>query len=616
MHCLLRIRTYGYSYPLQRSYARRLMGLLLLIIIFESATFACAPSPSSDSNGTTPAASDAKNEPHGRMPPATRVLAVKAETDGDLVRLTISADGLMVFKPFTLPNPWRIIIDITGVRNAVSTPTIPLKSAVVSRIRIGQPEAGVVRVVLDTQAMISYRVDLDGNHLMISVGNAHPVADDMRPMPSVGAPATVMAQTDEPKASPPAAQSQGLASSEQSQRQDNGSEDRVTVSRLLRRVDELEARVRELEGKQTSAVTAPATPVTETVAAAPATAAPPESGINHTGHSDHDMPSGSRPSLQLQGFADVDYRATTQRGVNNTFALGQLDLFITSRLSDKFNVLSELIVQATQDNTFSFEIHRLLLQYYPNDYFNLSIGRYHTGIGYYNSAYHHGQWFQTAATRPFIFAFEGQGGILPLHNVGVSLSGRIPSGSLGLRYLAEVGNGRSVNSPGDRAVQTSNDENEGKAFNLGVLMRPDWALGLQAGFSFYRDRLTPTGRARVDQSIMAAHVIFRNSDYEWLNEALLLRHAPFGGARVFDSPAFYTQVAKRFGEIWPYFRYEYLNVPDNDPIFPTIGRRNGPMAGLRYDLTEFAAFKVQYGHTQRRRQKSLDELLLQMAFTF
>jgi hypothetical protein len=165
-------------------------------------------------------------------------------------------------------------------------------------------------------------------------------------------------------------------------------------------------------------------------------------------------------------------------------------------------------------------------------------------------------------------------------------------------------------------VQTTNDENQGKAVNFGLLMRPDWARGLQAGVSAYRDRLTPAGRAAVEQTITAAHVIFRNSNYEWLNEMLLLHHAPSGGPRTYNSPAFYTQFARRFGDAWPYFRYEYLNVPDDDPIYPIIGRRNGPLAGLRYDLTEFAAFKVQYNHTQRRRLKSLDELLLQLAFTF
>ena len=602
-----------------RSRAGWLIGLILLVLIARPSASARASFDGLD-NANRPAPTGKGGNQPGRLPPATRVLAARAETAGNGVKVSITADGVMAFKPYTLANPWRIVIDITGVRSAIGSPIIPVASPVVNRLRVGQPEAGVVRVVLDVNALTAYKLDLDGDSLFITVGKFDATQAVRNPLPSPvapkPAPAAVPANAHAALATPSAQTQTQRPANEFTQRTDNSAEDAATMSRLLRRVEELEARVHELEGKPAIAATRPAAPpVIETVTSTTTPATRQESGDPHDMHSNHDAPSG-RPTLQLQGFADVDYRATNERGRNNAFLLGQLDLFITSRLSDKFNVLSELVIQAGQDNTFSFEIHRLLLQYYPNDYFNLNVGRYHTAIGYYNTAYHHGQWFQTAATRPFIFAFEGQGGILPLHNVGVSLSGRIPTGTLGLRYFAEVGNGRSVNSPGDRAVQTANDENGGKAVNFGLLMRPDWAQGLQAGFSVYRDRLTPNGRPEVNQTIMAAHVVFHNSDYEWLNEALLLRHAPAGGPRPFNSPAFYTQVARRVGQTWPFFRYEYLNVPDDDPIYPTIGRRNGPTVGLRYDLTEFAAFKVQYDHMQRRRQKSLDELLLQLAFTF
>ena len=619
MHCPAHPRASGYPHPLLPIRARWLIGLILLMLLTGHPAPAVASDPSlNHSRAPRPAtAGNGAGQPGG-LPLAKRVLAVWAEPANHGVRLVIKADGAMLFKPFTLSAPWRIVVDITGVRSAVGSSTIPVTSAVVERIRIGQPDANLVRVVLDTPAQMPYRIDIEGDHLLISVGHFNPAPSAANPGAAAAAtkPVTAAVRTNAEKSptAAPVVPTPAGAAAEQRPGSDNNAEDRATVNRLLRHVEELEARVRELEAKVPAAAIPSAAPATEDVAAA---TNPPqsESHDNLDAHSNHDRP-GGKPSLQLQGFADIDYRSTNEHGVNNAFALGQLDLFITSRLSDKFNVLSELIIQAGHDNAFSFEIHRLLLQYYPNDYFNLSVGRYHTGIGYYNSAYHHGQWFQTAATRPFIYAFEGQGGILPLHNVGVSVSGRIPSGSLGLRYLAEMGNGRSVNSPADRSVQTTNDENQGKAVNFGLLMRPDWARGLQAGVSVYRDRLTPAGRAAVDQTISAAHVIFRNSNYEWLNEVLLLHHAPSGSPRTYNSPAFYTQFARRFGDAWPYFRYEYLNVPDDDPIYPIIGRRNGPLAGLRYDLTEFAAFKVQYNHTQRRRQKSLDELLLQLAFTF
>jgi hypothetical protein len=395
-------------------------------------------------------------------------------------------------------------------------------------------------------------------------------------------------------------------------------DEQAQLQQLLKRVEELEGQVRELKANanavaansQPSPAAAPAT--TET---APATVQEEEvqadiAGQDHEGHT-------SGPRLQIQGFADVNYRASNGRGTTNAFSLGQLDLFITSQLSEKFSVVSELILEAKRDNSFEFEIHRLLLRYAMNDYLNLSAGRYHSGIGYYNTAFHHGSYFATAANRPFLFAFEGQGGVLPLHNVGVSATGQIPSGSLGLRYIAEVGNGRSARSASDRTVQTAFDENNGKSYNLGLSARPDWLPGLQTGFSFYHDRLTPTAAPNVDQRIMAAHVVYQSPRYEWLNEAVFIRHKPEGAGGVASyTPGFYTQFARRFGKAQPYFRYQYVNASGRDFLLRDIGRRNGPSFGLRYDLTNYAAFKSQYDRTQRRGLSTLDELILQLAFTF
>jgi len=381
----------------------------------------------------------------------------------------------------------------------------------------------------------------------------------------------------------------------------------------------LEGQVRELRANAASAASSQP-PTTAAAAAAPPQAAAAETTTQEeqavlSGH-DHETRTIG-PRLQIQGFADVNLRATNQQGATNAFSLGQLDLFITSQLSEKFSVVSELIMEAKRDNSFEFEIHRLLLRYAMNDYLNLSAGRYHTGIGYYNTAFHHGSYFATAANRPFLFAFESQGGILPLHNVGVSATGRIPSGALGLRYLAEVGNGRASRSPTDRAVQSSFDENNGKSYNLGLIARPDWLPGLQTGVSFYQDNLTPENTPNIDQRIMAGHVIYQSPRYEWLNEAVFIRHKPEGaGGGVTYTPGFYTQFARRFGKAQPYFRYQYVNASVRDPLFFDIGRRNGPSFGLRYDVTNYAAFKAQYDRTERRRLSALDELIMQLAFTF
>ena len=101
---------------------------------------------------------------------------------------------------------------------------------------------------------------------------------------------------------------------------------------------------------------------------------------------------------------------------------------------------------------------------------------------------------------------------------------------------------------------------------------------------------------------------------EELTPDVFVRHTARG--RTFTTPAFYTLVSRRFGDARPFFRYQYTNVPGDDPIYPDVGRRNGPSVGLRYDVSDYAAFKAQYDHTSRRRLSALDELILQLAFTF
>jgi hypothetical protein len=267
-------------------------------------------------------------------------------------------------------------------------------------------------------------------------------------------------------------------------------------------------------------------------------------------------------------------------------------------------------------NAFKAEPERVLLEYSLNDYFNLSAGRYHTAIGYYNTAYHHSTWLQTTTGRPFLFEFEDDGGILPVHTVGVSASGEIPSGSLGLHYVAEAGNGRASRSPLSEPVQNVVDEGNRKAVNLALFARPDAIPGLQVGFSGYRDVLYPATSPKVGETIVDGYAVLVRSNFEWLNEALVIRHALQGAPHVFDTPGFYSQISERFGSYRPYFRYDYVNASSNEPIFPDVGLRSGPSVGVRYDANESVALKLQYDYTSLRRQPGVSTLGLQVGFTF
>ena len=405
--------------------------------------------------------------------------------------------------------------------------------------------------------------------------------------------------------------------------------DKQTIQTLLQRIERLEARVTQLEAARQTSTQPQAAGVSPTQAPALSTSSVeaeprPEQEAEHTEPERMDM---SKTLLRMRGFGDIAFHGSNQAGSTTSFSLGQLNLFVTSDISEKFKFLGEIVFEGGPDNIygitggeinkFSVDLERYLLQYSHNDYFNLSVGRYHTAIGFYNTAYHHSTWFQTTTGRPLLFEFEDRGGLLPIHNVGVSATGRIPSGSLGLHYIAEVGNGRHSRTPlAAEPVQNEIDENTHKAFNLALFARPTAVQGLQLGFSAYRDLLTPLASPGVGETILAAHAVYQIPNFEWLNEALLIRHSPLGTARVFDTPAFYTQLSKRFGSYRPYFRYQYINASSSEPIFPDVRLRAGPSVGLRYDASEAVALKLQYDYTALRQQPATNALTLQLGFTF
>jgi hypothetical protein len=384
----------------------------------------------------------------------------------------------------------------------------------------------------------------------------------------------------------------------------------AAIQQLLKRVESLESEIKEIKAKPAGAKYPPP---------APNSPVPPPPDPEIAGRDRF-------PRLEFHGFGEVSYVMNNRKGRDNSFALGQTDLFVTSQLADNVDVLSEMVMEAggeKEDNRLEFQLERLQFSYRPRDYFNISAGRYHTAIGFYSTAYHHGTWFQTATGRPFIYAFEDLGGILPIHSVGVSVAGQIPSGSLGLRYIAEIGNGRHYSTIGDEPVLNVIDDNDYKAVNLALHARPDWAPGWQFGVSAYHDKITPAGLPRIDQTIIAGHVVWQKPRWEWLNEALCFRHKPLDRPST-SALAAYTQMARQWGAFRPYFRYQYFYADRNDLIFSTFGQpgfgeaglTHGPSVGLRYDFSDLAAVKFQFDHYWQGGRASVNQITAQVGYTF
>ena len=264
---------------------------------------------------------------------------------------------------------------------------------------------------------------------------------------------------------------------------------------------------------------------------------------------------------------------------------------------------------------FNAEVERSIIRYEVNDMLKVSFGRYHTPINYWNTAFHHGSWLQTTASRPEMTRFGGS--FIPVHFLGSLVEGSIPAGGLNLTYNFGLGNGRgaAINRGGDFG-----DINNNRAWLVNAFVRPNGIYGLQVGASVYRDKLNPIGLPVVDEWIQSAHIVWEKETPEVIAEFANVSHKPAGGGVASHSQAFYVQVAYRLSpfeqKLKPYYRYEYIHIPKSDATFQAVPGLSGSTLGIRYDLSTFSALKFEYRHFRRPALPTVDGFVGQTSFTF
>jgi hypothetical protein len=406
---------------------------------------------------------------------------------------------------------------------------------------------------------------------------------------------------------------------------------RALIEKLLERVDSLEKRLAELEKGG---------PAPRPVAAPQAAASP---AAVHQSHDTPPAPSIAEqtaapiyPTLKLNGFADVNFAATNAHAPisgfgqqsllqqRSGFQEGQFILHMSSALSPRVAVFSELSFTARPDGGtgtppatgFNPEVERLIIRYDVNDRFKLSFGRYHTPINYWNTAFHHGQWLQTTISRPEMTQFGGS--FIPVHFVGTLVEGEVPAGGLNLNYNAGLGNGRGqvISRPGDFG-----DVNNNRAWLVNAFIKPNVPYGLRLGGSVYRDAVNPLNGPAAREWIQSAHLVWDKENPEIIAEFANVGHRLINTRTTSNSQAFYAQVAYRLPwlrkALKPYYRFESIRVPRSDAIFRNlVPSFHSSTAGLRYDLTNFAAFKIEYRDYRRRDLPGFHGIFTQTSFTF
>ncbi|HEY2028723.1 MAG TPA: hypothetical protein VGH20_05905 [Myxococcales bacterium] len=302
----------------------------------------------------------------------------------------------------------------------------------------------------------------------------------------------------------------------------------------------------------------------------------------------------ARADLALHAFADVN--AHLNHSSDHThldFDSNRFDLF-ASGSHDRVTLLSEVVFEVGGNNEFAPDVERLQISYNFGDYLRVSAGRFHTSIGYYNDAFHHGAVFQLPTERPRTVRFEDDGGLIPAHFVGFHADGRVPVGTdVRLRYDVEVANSRG---PTRDVVVNAFDRLDAKAFNGRLRLEAPVGEGTAfVGVNAVFDKIADiAGRPELSERMFGVHAVYQGPLLSLIAEGYLIRHGDPSG-NDFDTRAGFVEVGIRLPEdVTPYAILERIDLPaGGDPYFTGEGSQTLGTAGVRWLFAEATAVKLE-----------------------
>lgn len=338
--------------------------------------------------------------------------------------------------------------------------------------------------------------------------------------------------------------------------------------------------------------------------------------------------------MPMHGFADVGLGTRNAEFPQYQGAdIAELDFFLTPRLGGRTRALFELNFEVGSDGTVGVDLERAQIGYQFSDSATIWLGRFHTPYGFYNTAFHHGQWIAIGLRRPRFIEFEDHGGIMPAHTVGLWLTGSERLGDMKLTYDAYLGNSQRIFN-GILDMNNAGVPRGSAIFggNLGLL--PGGVLdGLKVGVDAFQTRIedqdaTPAGFPQVSGPYFTqvksygAYAVYDTDRWEDIAELHFFDDTDLTGhTGSHRSDAGFIQIGYRAGRLTPYGRYERGSFQQSDPFFAAQMNGNSydrEALGVRFDIDLSSALKMEFAKTSftDRVMNTYGEALVQYAIRF
>ncbi len=320
----------------------------------------------------------------------------------------------------------------------------------------------------------------------------------------------------------------------------------------------------------------------------------------------------AQPDTQIRGFTDVQMGYSAKDKKFQT-VLGQFTTFITSEITDRISFLSEVVFEYSGHDA-GIDIERVLIKYNFDTQFNLVLGKHHTPIGYWNTAYHHGAVIQPTICRPRMFSFEDNGGVLPIHTIGLMATGESIT-PLNIGYSFLVGSGVGSTAPFDH--------DDDKSFTLEAHIEP--LEGLRVGASSYLTKVAKgsatlrndTLAQDMNQLMIGGTLLYLNrlnSPFEFISEFLSISNKY--DTRTVNTTSLYLYAGYRIGNIIPYVRYDQLRYGAKDDLFYNAVDMTGLLVGVRYEISYLSVLKLEFQNEKFGDTDAANKVMFQFAVGF
>ncbi|VAW98889.1 hypothetical protein MNBD_GAMMA23-2139 [hydrothermal vent metagenome] len=338
-------------------------------------------------------------------------------------------------------------------------------------------------------------------------------------------------------------------------------------------------------------------------------------------------------------FGDITYSNSDEAGTNDAFALGGLDFYATHQISEKTRGFVEYVFENTSSGLVT-DLERLWISHTFDDRFVIAAGRFHSPLGNWNRAYHHGALLQDTISRPFFLDFEDRtSGILPVHLVGLMANGDFTLSSGELSYELGIGNGPSLNTSTagfaatiankpEIEINVTSDTDSNKAIFLRTIYKPD-ALPLKAALFLMNSAVAESngtgsavaakGSVIVDQTIIGFDLSYESDNgFDVLAEYYNIENTnKVGTAGTYTGKAYYVQLGYWFTEtLKGVIRYEDLSFNSNDSYFRVLATAEAShnVFALRYDIDETNSLKFEVDSTDLKTGTDTTTFTVQWAF--